>query len=88
MKELNSQELTIVAGGKSKNTELTSALTNIQSSIKDLGSQNNNKSNDLLLPMVMMMALNKPQPTVVAAGAPAAAPTSVVNISTRVRRFW
>ena len=86
MKTLDNQELATVAGGGSKNDQLTQTLTSVQSSIKDLASQKSSGSNDLLLPMVMMMAFNRPGPTVVAAGAPAAA-SPVVNISTRVRRW-
>ena len=89
MKTLDSQELVTVAGGLSKNDQLTQTLTSVQSSIKDLaGQKTSSSSNDLLLPMVMMMAF-RPAPTVVATGA-AAAPVAagpVVNISTRIRRW-
>jgi len=93
MKTIDTKELSSVAGGVSKNDQLTSTLTSVQSSIKDLASQNNNNSgsNNLLLPMAMMMAFNRPQaPTVVAAGA-AVAPASVgpvINISNRIGRRW
>jgi hypothetical protein len=91
MKTIDTQELSTVAGGVSKNDQLTSTLTSVQSSIKDLASQKPSSSgNDLLLPMAMMMAFNRPQaPTVVAAGtavAPAAGP--VINISNRIGRRW
>jgi len=89
MKTLDTQQLAIVAGGASKNDQVTTALTAVQSSIKDLATQNNNNSgNNMLLPMVMMMALNRPQPTVVAAGAaPAFSTGPVINISNRFRRW-
>jgi len=86
MKTLDNQELATVAGGAAKNDQLTQTLTSVQSSIKDLASQKSSGSNDMLMPMVMMMAMNRPQPTVVAAGAAPASP--VVNISTRVGRRW
>jgi hypothetical protein len=90
MKNLNTTELTTVVGGTAKNDQITQQLTALQSSIKDATSNNNNNgSNNMLMMMVLAMAL-RPQPTVVAAGAPVAAapaPSSVVNISTRVRRW-
>jgi len=88
MKTLDTQDLATVSGGASKNDQLTQTLTSVQSSIKGLASQKSSSSNDMLLPMVMMMAMNRPAPTVVATGA-AAAPAAgpVVNISTRVRRW-
>jgi len=94
MKTLDSHDLDIVAGGvtSSSNTQVTTALTAVQSSLKDLASQNTGNSNNNLLPLVMIMALNRPQPTVVAAGAPAvAAPVygggPIINISNRFRRW-
>lgn len=89
MKTLEIQDLALVSGGASRrNDALTQQLTQIGTSIKDAASANNNNQNNLLMPMVMMMAMNRNNgPTVVAAGAPAAAPSSVVNISTRVRRW-
>lgn len=90
MKTIDTQELATVAGGVSKNDQLTSTLSSVQSSIKDLASQRSNSGNDLLVPMAMMMAFNRPQaPTVVAAGAavaPAAGP--VIQISNRIGRRW
>jgi hypothetical protein len=88
MKTIDHQELSTVAGGATtKNDQLTSTLTSVQSSIKDLASQKNSSSNDMLMPMVMMMAFNRPQaPTVVAAGAAPAAP--VINVSSRIGRRW
>jgi bacteriocin-like protein len=92
MKTIDTNELATVAGGASKNDQLTTTLTSVQSSIKDLASQRSNSgSNDLLLPMAMMMAFNRPQaPTVVTAGA-AVAPAAagpVINISNRIGRRW
>jgi hypothetical protein len=85
MKTIDHEELSTVAGGAAKNDQLTSTLTSVQDSIKDLASQKNNSGNDMLLPLVMMMAFNRPQaPTVVAAGA-----APVINVSSRIgRRCW
>lgn len=89
MKTLDNNDLATVAGGAAKNDQLTQTLTSVQSSIKDLASQKSSSSNDMLLPMVMMMAMNRPAPTVVATGAAPAAPAGpIVNISTRVGRRW
>ena len=90
MKTIDTQELSTVAGGASKNDQLTSTLTSVQSSIKDLASQkSSSSSNDLLLPMAMMMAFNRPQaPTVVTAGAAPAATGPVINVSSRIGRRW
>ena len=95
MKTLDQNDLAIVNGGTSKNDQaLQTALTNIQSSIKDVAGNKNNDQNSFLLPMVMMLALNKNQsgPTVITGGggpafaaAPAVGP--VVNVSTRIRRW-
>ena len=89
MKTIDQNELSNVSGGASKNDQLTSTLTSVQSSIRDLASQKNNSgSNDMLMPLAMMMAFNRPQaPTVVATGsAPAAGP--VINVSNRFGRRW
>ena len=88
MKTIDTQELSTVAGGVSQNDQLTSTLTSVQSSIKDLASQRSSGGNDLLVPMAMMMAFNRPAaPTVVAAGAVAPA-GPVINISNRIGRRW
>jgi len=88
MKTIDTQELSNVAGGVSKNDQLTTTLTSVQNSIKDLASQKSSSGNDLLVPMAMMMAFNRPQaPTVVATGAAPAAGGPVINISNRVRRW-
>lgn len=89
MKTLDTNALSTVAGGVTKNDQLTSTLTSVTSSIKDLASQKNNSSNDMMLPMMMMMAFNRPQPqtTVVAGAAPAAPVGPIINISNRFRRW-
>jgi bacteriocin-like protein len=88
MKTIDHDELSTVSGGAAKNDQLTQTLTSVQSSIKDLASQKNNSGNDLLVPLAMMMAFNRPAaPTVVTTGAaPAAGP--VIHVSSRVRRRW
>ena len=90
MKTIEKNELSNVAGGASKNDQITSTLTSVQSSIKDLASQKSSSSNDMLLPLAMMMAFNRPQaPTVVATGAAApAAVGPVINVSSRIGRRW
>jgi len=89
MKTLNTQDLTLVSGGTSKNDSLTTALTSIQSSIKDVATQKPSGLDPTMLMMVMMMGQRQSGPTVVAAApAPVAAAGPVVNISTRVRRGW
>ena len=89
MKTIDNKDLSTVAGGASKNDQLTSTLTSVQSSIKDLASQKSNSGNDMMLPLVMMMAFNRPQaPTVVTAGAAPAAVGPVINVSNRIGRRW
>lgn len=88
MKTIDTQELEAVAGGVSKNDQLTSTLTSVQSSIKDLASQrSSSSSNDLLVPMAMMMAFRPQAPTVVTTAAAPAASGPVINISNRIRRW-
>ena len=94
MKILATHDLDAVSGGvtKTSSTDITNALTAVQSSLKDIASQNNNNKSNDLLPLIMIMALNRPQPTVVAAGGPvAAAPVfsggPIINISNRFRRW-
>ena len=89
MQDLNPAQLTTVVGGTSKNDQITQQITALQSSLKDAISSkdNNGGGNQTFMMLALMMAL-RPAPTVVAAGGPpprAAAPSSVVNISTRVR---
>ena len=88
MQDLNTTELTTVVGGTNTNDQITQQLTALQSSIKDVATNNNGGSNNNTFMMMAMAMAMRPQPTVVAAGAPvAAAPGPVVNISTRVRRW-
>ncbi len=87
MKTLDTQDLSLVSGGLSKTDQVSTALTQIQSSIKDVATQNNNGGNSTTTMMLMgMMMSQRSAPTVIAAPAAAAGP--VVNISTRVRRGW
>jgi bacteriocin-like protein len=91
MKTLTTSDLTNVSGGASKNTELTTALTNIQSSIKDVASQKNSGGfgdSSTMLMMGLMMSQRNQGPTVVAAGPAPAASGPIINVSTRVRRGW
>jgi len=89
MKTITTDELTTVTGGTSSSDGVASQLTALQGSIKDLAAAKPaaSSTDSMMLPM-MMMAMRPQQsaPTVVAAGAPAA-PASVVNINTRVRRW-
>lgn len=90
MKTIENNELSTVSGGAAKNNDqLTSTLNSVQSSIKDLASQKNNSGNDMLLPLAMMMAFNRPAaPTVVATGAAPVAAGPVINVSSRIGRRW
>ena len=90
MKAIDKTQLDHVAGGKSD--QLAGALQQVQSSLQNLTPNNSNtgnSTNNLLLPM-MMMVMNRPQPTVIATGAPAASYVqggSVINITNRWRRW-
>ena len=87
MKTINEAELNTVTGGKTDNTAVTSQLTALQGSIKDLASAQAKPAGGLSDPttmMVMMMAL-RPQPQQTVVAAPSAAP--VINVSTRFRRW-
>jgi hypothetical protein len=91
MTDLHATELTIVVGGTSKikKDDLSLQLTTLQTSLKDLTSASNNNGGNANTMMLMMMAMAmRSGPTVIAgpAGALAAAPGAVVNISTRLRR--
>lgn len=89
MKTIDSNELSTVAGGASKSDTLSTTLASVQSSIKDLASQKNNSgSNDMMLPLVMMMAFRPQAPTVVAAGAAPVAAGPIINVSNRIGRRW
>lgn len=86
MKELNNDILDSVAGGLSKSDQLNTTLTQVQSSIKDLASQNNNGgSNQTTTMMLMMMAMQNRQPTVVAAGAPTVVAAPAFSFRARFR---
>lgn len=89
MKTLTTNDLTNVSGGASKSNEISTALTSIQSSIKDVASQKNNSGFDgtTMLMLGLMMSQRNQGPTVVAAGSAPAATGPIVNISTRVRRW-
>jgi hypothetical protein len=84
MKTINSQDLSNVSGGK-KDDSVLKAVTDLQSSIKDIASSKNNQQDPTMFMMMAMMMNRSSGPTVVAA-APAASP--VINVSTRVRRGW
>lgn len=86
MKTIDTQELATVAGGAAKNDQITSTLTQVQDSIKDLASQKTNSTDQMLLPLAMMMAFRPQAPTVVAAGAAPAGP--VIHVSNRFGRRW
>lgn len=89
MKTLTTNDLTNVSGGASKSNEVTTALTSIQSSLKDLGSKKSEggfDSTTMLMLGLMMSQKNSGGSTVVAA-APAGASGPVVNISNRVRHW-
>ncbi|MBA2544919.1 MAG: hypothetical protein H0V17_35075 [Deltaproteobacteria bacterium] len=92
MKTLTTNVLETVSGGASKSSEVSTALSSIQSSIKDVASQKNNSggfdSTTMLMLTMMMSNKQSSGPTVVTAGAPAQASGPIVNISTRVRRGW
>ncbi len=86
MKTITTSELVTVTGGTSKaNDAVTTQLTALQGSIKDLASaQNKPAGNDSMTTMMMMMAM-RPQPSQAVVAAPAAA-APVINVDTRVRR--
>jgi len=87
MKTLTTEALVTVTGGAGKNDAVTTQLTALQGSIKDLASAQAKPAGGLSDPttmMVMMMAL-RPQPQQTVVAAPSAAP--VINVSTRFRRW-
>jgi len=96
MQNLKPAELATVVGGAKQTDQLTQQITALQTSLKDAVSANNNggnNNNQTFMLLAMMMAM-RPQPTVVAAGGPppvvaaaAPGPSSVVNISNRIRHF-
>jgi len=86
MKTITTTELDTVTGGTtSTSSAVTSQLTALQGSIKDLATAQAKPQDNGMNTMMMMMAMRpQPQQTVVAAPA-AAAP--VINVDTRVRRW-
>ena len=85
MKTITTSELVTVTGGTSKaNDAVTTQLTALQGSIKDLATAQKPAGNDSMTTMMMMMAL-RPQPSQAVVAAPAA-PSPVINVDTRVRR--
>jgi bacteriocin-like protein len=88
MKTLTTNDLTNVSGGASKNSEVSTALSSIQSSLKDLGSKNNSGGMDgttMLMLGLMMSQKNQASTVVAAAPAPAAGP--VISIRNGIRRW-
>lgn len=87
MKTITTNELETVTGGVKTSDAVTTQLTALQGSIKDLATAQTAKPADNgMMTMMMMMAMRpQPQQTVVAAPAAAAAP--VINVDTRVRRW-
>jgi hypothetical protein len=86
MKTINTEALVTVTGGKSD--AVSTQLTALQGSIKDLASAQAKPAGGLSDPttmMFMMMAM-RPQPQQTVVAAPAAAP--VINVSTRFGRRW
>jgi hypothetical protein len=62
----------VVASRASSTTSITDSLTALQTQLQTLttnANNNQNPQNNLLLPMVMMMAFNRRQPTVISPGA-------------------
>ena len=97
MQNLKPAELSTVLGGAKQNDQLTQQITALTTSLKDAitaKDSNGGSSNQTFMLLAMMMAM-RPQPTVVAAGGPppppaivaAPGPSSVVNISNRIRHF-
>ncbi len=86
MKTINTEALVTVTGGKSD--AVSTQLTALQGSIKDLATAQAKPAGGLSDPttmMFMMMAM-RPQPQQTVVAAPAAAP--VINVSTRFGRRW
>jgi len=86
MKTITTEALVTVTGGAGKNDAVSTQLTALQGSIKELASAQAKPTSGLSDPttmMFMMMAL-RPQPQQTVVAAPSAAP--VINVSTRFRR--
>lgn len=92
---VESKDLSTVSGGASRvssrssgsSDQLTTMLTQITSSIKDLAGNKNQSDPMQMMMMMMMMGGGGGGSSAAAAPAPAQAPAApVVNISTNVRR--
>ena len=86
MKTINTEALVSVTGGKTD--AVSTQLTALQGSIKELATSQAKPAGGLSDPttmMFMMMAM-RPQPQQTVVAAPAAAP--VINVSTRFGRRW
>jgi len=89
-----SNDLTSVSGGASRvssrssgsSDQLTTLMTQITSSIKDLGANKNRSDPMQMMMMMMMMGGGGGGGGSVAAAPPPPPPAPVVNISTNVRR--
>jgi hypothetical protein len=86
MKTLNTEALVTVTGGKTD--AVSTQLTALQGSIKDLATAQAKPAGGLSDPstMMMMMMAMRPQPQQTVVAAPAAAP--IINVSTRFGRRW
>jgi hypothetical protein len=73
MNTLDNASLDHVTGGAvvrtSNSDAITQSLTTLQTQISQMANGNQNNQSTMLLPMVMMMAMNRRQPTVVSGGA-------------------
>jgi hypothetical protein len=75
MNTLDNASLDHVTGGavvrtsSSSNDAVTQSLTSLQTQLTQLNSNNQNSQSNLLLPMAMMFAMNRRQPTIVSGGA-------------------
>jgi hypothetical protein len=74
MNTLDNASLDHVTGGavirtSSNNDAITQSLTSLQTTVSQLANNNQNSQSNLLLPMAMMFAMNRRQPTIVSGGA-------------------
>ena len=73
MNTLDNASLDHVTGGAvvrtSSSDAITQSLTSLQTTVSQLANNNQNNQSNLLLPMAMMMAMNRRQPTIVSGGA-------------------
>ncbi len=81
-------QLHAISGGaaKSSNDQLTTMLSSITDSIKDLAGSKNQQQDPMQMVMMMTMMGGGKRGGAAPAAAVAAPPSSVVNISTTVRR--